>query len=94
METKEIKIDEKEIKQIKENREENSKMMFDFGKIKLERINLEHRIAELDKIESDMKAKYKGNVSKEQKIAGKVNQKYGDGFINLEKGVFVPNEQK
>ena len=38
MENKENKIDEKEIKQIKDNREENSKMMFDFGKIKLERI--------------------------------------------------------
>ena len=94
MENKEIKIDEKEIQQIKENREENSKMMFDFGKIKLERIGLEQRETELDKIESDMKARYKGNVSKEQKIASKLNQKYGDGFINLDKGVFVPNENK
>tara|TARA_R100001082_G_scaffold57951_1_gene32025 strand:+ start:8667 stop:8951 length:285 start_codon:yes stop_codon:yes gene_type:complete len=94
MENKEIKIDEKEIKQIKDNREENSKMMFDFGKIKLERINLEHRMRELDKIESDMSAKYKGNISKEQKIAAKLNQKYGEGYINLDKGVFVPNEKK
>ena len=91
MENKEIKIDEKEIKQIKDNREENSKMMFDFGKIKLERINLEHRMRELDKIESDMSAKY---ISKEQKIASKLNQKNGEGYINLDKGVFVPNEKK
>jgi len=94
MENKEIKIDEKEIKQIKDNREENSKMMFDFGKIKLEKIGLEQRMRELEKAESDMSAKYKGNVTKEQKIAAKLNQKYGEGYINLDKGVFIPNQKK
>ena len=94
MENKEIKIDEKEIKQIKDNREENSKMMFDFGKIKLEKIGIEQRVRELEKAESDMSAKNKGNVTKEQKIAAKLNQKYGEGYINLDKGVFIPNQKK
>ena len=89
MENKEIKIDEKEIKQIKDNREENSKMMFDFGKIKLERINLEHRMRELDKIESDMSAKYKGNMTKERKIADKLKEKHGEGYVDLAKGLFI-----
>ena len=93
MEKNQIKVEEKEIKQIKDNREENSKMMFEFGKIKLEMIGLEDRISNLNKLESDMKAKYKGNISKEQKIVSKLNQKYGEGFIDLDKGVFVPNEK-
>tara|TARA_R100000963_G_C4593623_1_gene69911 strand:+ start:184 stop:468 length:285 start_codon:yes stop_codon:yes gene_type:complete len=94
MENKEIKIDEKEIQQIKENRGENNKMMFDFGKIKLERISLDQRMKELDKIESDMEARYKGNINKEQKVATKLSQKYGDGHIDLDKGVFISNKKK
>ena len=41
-----------------------------------------------------MTAKYKGNVSKEQKVANKLKNKYGDGVVNLDKGIFIPNEDK
>ena len=59
---KEIKIDETIIKDVTKLRNDVSKIMFDFGNLKLERINLEQRISDIDKIESDMAAKYKGSV--------------------------------
>ena len=49
---------------------------------------------DIEKQESNMTAKYKCNVSKEQKVAGKLKDKYGDGVVNLDKGIFIPNEDK
>ena len=78
MENKEIKIDEKEIKQIKDNREENSKMMFDFGKIKLERIDLikERRLLNRDITNTFNTLKY-------------INSNYNPKcYVVLDKGIY------
>ena len=90
---KEIKIDETIIKDVTKLRNDVSKIMFDFGNLKLERINLEQRISDIDKIESDMAAKYKGSVTREQRIAEKLKEKHGDGGVDLDKGVFIPNKK-
>ena len=90
---KEIKIDETIIKDVTKLRNDVSKIMFDFGNLKLERINLEQRISDIDKIESDMAAKYKGSVTREQRIAEKLKEKHGDGVGDLDKGVFIPNKK-
>tara|TARA_R100001224_G_C4000167_1_gene142346 strand:+ start:204 stop:488 length:285 start_codon:yes stop_codon:yes gene_type:complete len=92
--TKEINIDDNLIEDVKKAREENNRLMFEFGNLKLERISLEQRMNDIEKLESDMTAKYKGNVSKEQKVANKLKNKYGDGVVNLDKGIFIPNEDK
>ena len=86
---KEIKLEEKEIKEIRSIRSENSRMMVDFGKIKMDCILLNSRLSELEKMESDMAARLKGNRNKEQKISEKLNKKYGVGSVNIEKGTFT-----
>ena len=92
--TKEINIDDNLIEDVKKAREDNNRLMFEFGNLKLEKISLEQRMNDIEKLESDMTAKYKGNVSKEQKVASKLKNKYGDGVVNLDKGIFIPNEDK
>ena len=89
-----IKIEEKELKEVKDLRAENSRMTFDFGRIKMDIILIKSRLTELEKLESDMTAKFKGNQSKEVKLTEKLKKKYGDGTINLEEGVFTPVEKK
>lgn len=91
---KEIKIDKHIIDDVTKLRNEVNKIMFDFGNFKLERINLEQRISDIEKIESDMAAKYKGNITREQRIAEKLKEKHGEGIVNLEKGVFIPSEKE
>tara|TARA_R110000824_G_scaffold336392_2_gene522910 strand:+ start:513 stop:794 length:282 start_codon:yes stop_codon:yes gene_type:complete len=86
---KEIKVDENTIKEVKDLRNEINKIMFDFGNLKLEKINLDQRLKDLEKLESDMTAKYKGNMTKEKKIADKLKEKHGDGYVNLDNGTFV-----
>ena len=87
---KEIKLEEKEIKEIREIRGENSRMTVDFGRIRLEIILLKAKLSELEKMDSDMEAKYKGNRTKEHKISEKLNKKYGMGTVNIDKGTFIP----
>ena len=88
-----IKIEEKELKEVKDLRAENSRMTFDFGRISMDIILVKARLTELEKLESDMTAKFKGNQSKEAKLTEKLKKKYGDGTINLEEGVFTPVEK-
>ena len=88
-----IKIEEKELKEIKDLRAENSRMTFYFGRIKMDIILIKARLTELEKLENDMTAKFKGNQSKEAKLTEKLKKKYGDGTINLEEGVFTPVEK-
>tara|TARA_R100000458_G_C8154601_1_gene161019 strand:+ start:246 stop:539 length:294 start_codon:yes stop_codon:yes gene_type:complete len=90
---KTIKLEEKELKEVKQIREENSRMMVDFGRIKVELIMLRAKLMEMEKIEDDLTAKFKGNQTKEGKISEKFKKKYGDGTINLDNGTFTPTEQ-
>ena len=91
---KEIKIDKNIIDDVTKLRNEINKIMFDFGNLKLERINLEQRMSDIERMESDMAAKYKGNMTREQRIAEKLKEKHGEGVVNLDKGVFIPSEKE
>jgi|TARA_R100000231_G_scaffold112200_1_gene83173 hypothetical protein len=86
---KKIKLEDKELKEIREIRQENSKMMVDFGRIKIDLILVKAKLEEMEKLESDMVARFKGNQSKELKISDKLKKKYGDGTINLDEGTFT-----
>ena len=90
---KENKLDEKEISEIRNARADNGMIAYEMGRLKIEVINLESRLDDLDKMEEDMVARYKGNVKKEMKIASKLSKKYGEGSIDLEKGVFISSEK-
>tara|TARA_R100000808_G_C2120957_1_gene132272 strand:+ start:35 stop:331 length:297 start_codon:yes stop_codon:yes gene_type:complete len=94
MTTKKIKLEEKEIKEIKEIRSDNNKLAFDFGRVRLDIIMLKNRLSEVEKLDSDMEAKFKGNQTKEQKIYEKLKKKYGEGTLNIETGEFISIEKK
>ena len=48
-----IKLEEKELKELKQIREENSRMVVDFGRIKVELIMLKAKVMEMQKINLD-----------------------------------------
>ena len=75
----EHKLDEKETKEIRGARVDNGMIAYELGRLKIEVINLESRLDELDKMEEDMIARYKGNVTKERKMNSKLSKKYGEG---------------
>lgn len=89
----EHKLEEKEISEIRTARADNGMIAYELGRIKIEQINLESRLDDLDKMEEEMIARYKGNVKKERKMNTKLSKKYGDGTIDLEKGVFMSSKK-
>ena len=91
---KTIKLEEKELKEIQELKEHNSRLTIDFGKIKLDLIMLKARLMELEKMEDDMEAKFKGNMGKEKKMMEKLNKRYGEGSVDLANGMFTPTPDK
>tara|TARA_R100000152_G_C6738591_1_gene162555 strand:- start:102 stop:401 length:300 start_codon:yes stop_codon:yes gene_type:complete len=87
---KTIKLEEKELNEIQGIKEENSRLTVEFGKVKLDLIMLKARLMEVEKMESDMEARFKGNLSKEKKMLDKLNKKYGEGSVDLANGIFTP----
>ena len=88
---REIKnLEEKEIKEIKEISEEKNNLTVNLGKIKTDIILVEARLSDLNKLEEDLVAKFKGNETKGRKMMDKMNKKYGNGTIDIDKGLFTP----
>ena len=52
---------------------------------------LEYRILILEKEKSKLKQSLQNQLETEEQIGKQLQQKYGDGSINLEKGEFIPN---
>tara|TARA_X000001388_G_C2204097_1_gene112433 strand:- start:35 stop:328 length:294 start_codon:yes stop_codon:yes gene_type:complete len=89
---KTIKLEEKDLNEIKSLRDENSRLTVDFGRVRLEMILLRAKLGEMEKMDADMEAKYKGNRTKEKKLVEKLNKKYGRGSVDIDKGIFTPVE--
>ena len=90
--TKEIKLDEKEIKEVRELRESITRLSFDFGRIKIEMLGAKAKVLSLEKLEEDKINEYNGKVKMEEKIVEKLNKKYGKGQVDITKGIFVSME--
>jgi len=52
---------------------------------------LEYRILILEKEKQRLKQSFQNQLETEEQIGKQLQQKYGDGSINLEKGEFIPN---
>tara|TARA_R110002020_G_scaffold395804_1_gene605836 strand:- start:1264 stop:1554 length:291 start_codon:yes stop_codon:yes gene_type:complete len=89
-----IKIEEKDLKEIQELNQEKNKLTVDFGRLKTDMILVDAKMKELVKMEDDMVAKFKGNETKGRKMMEKFNKKYGDGSINLADGTFMPTQKE
>jgi len=82
METK--VLTQEEVQGLKDVREKRIQLTENFG-------ILESRIQELQLQKEILKQELKNLVEKETQLGGALQQKYGNGSINLEKGEFIPN---
>ena len=89
-----IKIEEKDLKELQNLNEEKSKLTIDFGRLKTDMILVDAKMKELSKMEDDMVSKFKGNETKAKKMMEKFNKKYGDGSININDGTFTPSPKE
>ena len=82
METKVLA--QEEITQLKNIRERRVQLVESFG-------ILESRIQEINLQKENLKDNLKQLIQEETDLGRNLQQKYGDGSIDLEKGEFIPN---
>jgi hypothetical protein len=81
----EIIFTEEEMKQVKEIKNNYLSVQYSFGQVKMARIRLDQQEIDLESALTSLQAE-------EQKFLDGITEKYGDGTLNPETGVFTPNK--
>ena len=84
-------LTQEELNFLKQAKEEGQQIVATFGQIQIERLNLNMRIAELDKLQAETEAKFKDIIDREQKFTKSLFEKYGDSVIDVETGTISKN---
>lgn len=88
---KEVKtLSEEEVAMISDIRQKTSEKIMQFGEIELEMIWLEKRTNDLNKFKNDLKQELYQLQTSEKDLSDQLNQKYGEGTLNLDKKEFIP----
>jgi len=83
----EVKFTEEELKQVQNIQRGYSNVQNQFGQLKLAQIRLDEQEVELEDA-------LKSIQSEEKKFLDGITDKYGQGTLNPETGVFTPTENK
>ena len=81
----EISLSESEVEQLKEVFQLSTQIQSAFGNLKIRKIQLEAE-------EDNLKQQFAQKNQKEIEISQKINQKYGTGSVDLQRGVFIKAE--
>ena len=83
---KEVKFTEDELKQVQNIQKSYANVQTQFGQLKMTQIRL-------DEQEVDLENSLKSIQSEEKKFLEGITEKYGQGSLNPETGVFTPTEK-
>ena len=86
------KFTEDEMKQVQEIQNTYMEVQNQFGFISVARIRLEDQLQNTMKSEEENIKKFKDIQEKERKFLDGITEKYGEGSLNPETGVFTPNK--
>ena len=81
----EVKFTEEELKQVQDIQNKYISIQNQFGQLKLSQINLDNQEIDLEKALENLQ-------TEEKKFLDLTTQKYGQGSLNPETGVFTPNK--
>ena len=88
------KFTQKEMDRIKEIQSSYLGVQQAFGQLEVNRIRLEQQLDATQTASSDLRNKFSEVQGDEQKFIEELNEKYGDGSLDLESGTFTPNKSK
>lgn len=84
-------ITEEELNSIKELQTQYAKITADLGQLNINKFILQRDLDELRKKISEQQNLYLEAQDRESKLVQELNDKYGEGSLNIETGVFTPN---
>ena len=88
------KFSQEEMDKIKEIQSSYVGVQQAFGQLEVNRIRLEQQLDSTQKASSDLRDKFLETQQDEQKFIEELNEKYGDGSLDLESGTFTSNKSK
>ena len=84
------KFTEEELKEVQSLRDRMSKLVANFGELKLEQILQESKAENIKTIDATLNQEYKDIQTKELELVKVFNEKYGRGTLDLDSGTFTP----
>ena len=87
----EIKFTKEELEKISEFRQKYLDVQMGFGQAEITKTRLKRQHENLDKFMEDLRKQFDTIQEGEQKFIAEINEKYGDGVLDPDTGVFTPN---
>lgn len=84
------KLDQTEIETLTNLRQKSQEKIMQFGEIEMELIFLDTRIEEMHKMKDSLRGELTAMQEEERKVSKDLEDKYGQGNLNLETGEFIP----
>ena len=85
-----VKFTDEELSSLQELQNTYASISTQFGQIKVNRINLERQIENLDDAENQLEQNWEENRQTESDLVKSLNEKYGAGSLNPQTGEFIP----
>ncbi len=89
-----IKFTKEELSGIREVRNSFNNITTNFGNLEVQRIQNEQRLSAIEQQKVIAENEYNQVIQQEAELLNNLNEKYGQGSLDLEKGVFTPIEEK
>ena len=84
------KFTDEELKEVQSLRDRMSKLVANFGELKLEQILHEQKADNIKKADENLNNEYSDIQTKEMELVKVFNEKYGRGTLDLDSGTFTP----
>jgi adenylate kinase len=84
------KFTKEELNEVQVLRDRMSKLVANFGELKLETILHEQKAKKLDLLDDQFNTEYANIQTTELELVKKFNEKYGRGTLDLDSGTFSP----
>ena len=91
---KEIKFTQEELDSLSNLRNSFAQLELTLGKVEIARIQTEQRMEQLENEKLRLETQFSEVQKQERALVESLNEKYGQGNLNPETGVFTPAEEK
>ena len=90
--SKQIKFTKEGLSGIREVRNSFNNITTNFGSLEVQRIQAEQRLAAIEQQKVIAENEYNQVIQQEAELLNNLNEKYGQGSLDLEQGIFTPAE--
>ena len=92
--SEETKFTDEELKQIKDIQNSYLGVQQAFGQLEVNKLRLNQQLDSVLNASDELRLKFKEIQNDEQKLIEDLNEKYGDGTLDIESGTFTPNKSE